>query len=1519
NSPLFGLFSENANRYEKDNFEEPDLTPKLNAPLNTHYFSYYKPITIDHTKVAGSGSLTDFPVLISILDSDLRFDVQPDGDDIAFSYEDTWLDHEIEVFDQGYSASEAQLIAWVKIPDLSSSIDTPIRMYYGNSTMSSQQNPSGLWADYEAVYHMNQDPSSSNILDSTANNYDLTAGPGFTSGDLVDGIFGKAIDMDRTSTQYFELTSGFSNPTNTLSLEMWIRPQSLGSYQHYFTADATNRHPRIRLTTTGAGNFSVSYQTENGVDYENANSPPDWRWFYFVTNWQGGVIGDMNIYLDGSLDGWDYNDAQLKGTATPWTGFTIGADLDHGDVVNGIFEEFRISGNLHGAGWVATEYNNQYDPSSFYSVGTEHLTVWEPPNAHYFTYFKLITIDNTKVSGIGGHINFPILISLLDEDLKYHAQPDGDDIAFATDGGWLNHEIEVFNQSYNGMYAQLLAWVQIPYLSTTENTTIAIYYGNSTMGSRESPSGAWGNKYRGVWHLNELTGGTDAIKDSTSYANDGTDVNNPIFGEIGVIQNSVGFDDTSNQRIQVPDDNSLDISTELTVEAWINPNVANQWMTIVSKMDGAWGGGSTSDYDIYIATDDLGNYYIGLTNPSNQIGEWGWTIPISVGEWQHFVFTYDSSTSIGEIYVNGSYMGNYDFGIGVLGTNSRPFYIGWNRGWTGETFDGLIDEVRISSAARSSDWINTEFDNQVNPQSFYTVSEEQLVSENPPNYQYYNYFKEITIDYTQVDGTNSHLNFPLLISLLDDDLRYDVQNDGADIVFSMDGKCLDHQVELFNQTYSGSKAQLIAWVRIPFLSTAQNTTIKMYYGNSSIVSRQNPTGVWDSGYVGVWHLNEDPSGTPPQMKDNTFPTSDGSTYGSMSSSNQVNGKIGGSIDFDGNNDYISIINNPELQITGELTVQIWFKADIIQNDYLFNKMGSSSTTYGWDISFDDNTPTDGWATFRYYDGVSTKEIGYEPITNGKWYHAVGVFKPSEYAKFFLNGTLVGSLTTGVAPSLFDPPIPIVLGRRSQGVTPYYDGIIDEARISNIARSEEWIVTEYNNQFNPNAFFSVGEENFSSPAVYLEAQVNAIDLYGNSVPNILISMYQGEQLIKRNITNINGSVRFTNIIQGSYNFTATISSNIGNFTELVNSTTQPILIDQGFQIINLTCNISRTIFNVLDVDGSPLESGWIIVGNGTDALQNCSITAIGQATFWWVNTTPSFYYNYTIYYQNLIYNPPLIKLKSDDIVTPNTVIPVIVNITTINFTVLTDSVPPAPISGVKLKFRVNDTNGLSIVNLTTDIDGKATLRWLNSSGINGNYSLQIEFFGEDVNFQITDWNTGFVKDTNFTVKNNLSLEIEVQITLSDYQTEIVSLNPNDLISVKWGTQIKLRTLFNVTKAGSSPWLVKPTYADSMIFQILIGGTLVQTGSFSREEGNDGRHEAEINTQLLESDTDYIVIISAHKSGFTIPSDLIMQLNVIENEIELKQSSNNDSTLTSYWLDEVNMTLNSYGKTSERFTI
>ncbi|MFX0031026.1 MAG: hypothetical protein ACFE8B_17560, partial [Candidatus Hermodarchaeota archaeon] len=241
----------------------------------------------------------------------------------------------------------------------------------------------------------------------------------------------------------------------------------------------------------------------------------------------------------------------------------------------------------------------------------------------------------------------------------------------------------------------------------------------------------------------------------------------------------------------------------------------------------------------------------------------------------------------------------------------------------------------------------------------------------------------------------------------------------------------------------------------------------------------------------------------------------------------------------------------------------------------------------------------------------------------------------------------------------------------------------------------------------------------------------------------------------------------------------------------------------------------------------------------------------------------------------------------------------------------------PVSGVKCILTAN-ISGESIVNLTTDNDGKALLRWLNSTGINGNYSLQLEFFGISRKFNMSSITQTLVMMANFTVSAKDEFNIYIEISLENYKTELISLNPTKYIASEWGSQLKLRILFNVSKAVGAEHLLGPTYSDIMTYEIFKGADLIQYGTMGAESGYIGTHFSIINTKKLESDTTYLIFISAQKSGYSIPQELLLQLNILKNNLVLNQSENDDSIPSVYWSDNIDLSLKAYGEISESFT-
>ncbi|MHA2100826.1 MAG: DUF2341 domain-containing protein, partial [Candidatus Kariarchaeaceae archaeon] len=1120
NSYLLSFYDCNENFNEEnigDNPKETDPIVSLRHPISADDFSYYKYITIDHTKVSGAANLFDFPLLISIFDSDLHDNTQPDGDDIAFSDEHQWLAHEIELFNQTYNTTHAQLIVWVCIPVLSHSEDTNIRMYYGNPSMDARENPNGVWDNnYKGVWHANELSGGSNaIKDSTLNaNHGTDYGsPTFDSSGAVDG----AIDFKgNLEDEYIELPNSASlngiTEGDYFTYEAWFTPDQIppgipADHNNHRYGVLIKKDPHQGIYYDRSQVFAMEHWLDiGGVPTVKSVSsgvfvPGN---YYHLVGVVSNLEGYLKLYVNGNLEA----ETNWTGGTTPWgyssQNLRIGIANPGASIyrwpADGKIDEVRVSDTIRTAGWIATEYNNQYNPDNFISVGNASKVY--VPNIYDFTYFKEIIIDHTKISGTSNLINFPVLVSLFDIDLHDKVQPDGDDIAFKNSTSWLFHEIELFNQNYNSTHAQLIVWINVPLLSPLEDTIIRMYYGNSTMKSQENSLGVWDSNYVGIWHLAESGDGTpNEYVDSSNYRNHGQGgEGNPSYIPTR-IDGTIGFgQDFSDHFIDCGNDTSLDIiENQISIQGWIKFPSTHPWMGPFNHK---------GFYDGYRIIFSGNSPYLRFQLHGDDYDLQA-SQALLTDMWHHVVTTYDGSTM--KIYMDGLQDVNtlaksdnilsalpYPFRIGHA---DHPEGVAWTYPWLGQ-----IDEVRVSKIARSPNWIQTEYNNQFNPNNFYSLGNEtEVIDEFPIDEAYFRYYKIIKIDHRRIFGSGGHSNFPLLISLLDPDLRFDVQSDGDDIAFSLGSIWLDHEIELFNQNFNGTHAELITWVRIPDLSTSLDTYIRMYYGNATMGSRQNPTGVWDSSYKGVWHLKE----TSGFTLDSTSYDENGIVTGTVI--RPSSGQVGDAYNYgaDGTFNVGDPIDDHLDFSTESFMVSMWMNVDTSTGDLQIPLYKGASSTIDPGYCF--STPITGNSLgFYIADGTSNEGSPSASIEFDSWIHIVGIVdRTNNLVRIFKNGTEVGTGTdiSGIL-SLADTQN---LDFQCAYPTHYFDGLLDEIRVLNQTRSKDWIKTEYYNQYDPNSFYSIGQEQGKVGILYSNLQVNTIDFFGNPTPNVNISIYNGTTL------------------------------------------------------------------------------------------------------------------------------------------------------------------------------------------------------------------------------------------------------------------------------------------------------------------------------------------------------------------------------------------------------------------------
>jgi len=357
-------------------------------------------------------------------------------------------------------------------------------------------------------------------------------------------------------------------------------------------------------------------------------------------------------------------------------------------------------------------------------------------------FLKEITIFSLDTHGIASDLlSFPVLVKVtLDSDNV--AQSDGGDILFMNFdfSTQLNHEIE----SYDSSTGDLVAWVNIPTLTETEDTIIYLLYGNTdpSFPNQWNIEAVWDENYKGVWHMAEdPTISTDGdcagigkeICDSTSNNNDLDDDNTPVAAT-GVMNGAVAFEHEDGDGLKGDDDSSLDIQGDITIEAWIFPSFfAHHNFTVLQKWRNSVpddGGqpyfvrfqASHSDHMIgrimvqFCATDAIDEAECDRSH-----GSYG---DIIVNEWNYITIMYDmgGDNNIRQ-YKEGDILMDTEHHLNGMYDSDRYFQIGLRGG--GQSFEGIIDEVRISNIARSVQWTKASYINQDNVLNFMSFDAEE--------------------------------------------------------------------------------------------------------------------------------------------------------------------------------------------------------------------------------------------------------------------------------------------------------------------------------------------------------------------------------------------------------------------------------------------------------------------------------------------------------------------------------------------------------------------------------------------------------------------------------------------------------------------------------------------------------------------------------------------------------------------------------------------------------------------------
>ncbi len=195
-----------------------------------------------------------------------------------------------------------------------------------------------------------------------------------------------------------------------------------------------------------------------------------------------------------------------------------------------------------------------------------------------------------------------------------------------------------------------------------------------------------------AYAFDEGTGST--VADSAASAGPGT-IEGATWTSSGKFGSALQFN--GGARVRVPDSNALDLTSAMTLEAWVYPTSSQSlWRTVVQK--------ETDSYLLH-ASSSAGGLVPATGGTFGGNGNWtAAPSAITVNTWTHLAATYDGSMI--RLYVNGLLVSSVTQ-TGSITPTSSPLTIGGNDPY-GEYFVGRIDDVRVYNRALTATDIQTD-------------------------------------------------------------------------------------------------------------------------------------------------------------------------------------------------------------------------------------------------------------------------------------------------------------------------------------------------------------------------------------------------------------------------------------------------------------------------------------------------------------------------------------------------------------------------------------------------------------------------------------------------------------------------------------------------------------------------------------------------------------------------------------------------------------------------------------------
>jgi len=624
------------------------------------------------------------------------------------------------------------------------------------------------------------------------------------------------------------------------------------------------------------------------------------------------------------------------------------------------------------------------------------------------------------------------------------------------------------------------------YWSIDETTGPLVYDKSGNGNDGMINDGGSGNPVS-YWTFDEQTG-------STAYdymgSNNGTLTNSPTWTSSGKVGGALQFDG-KNDWVSPTGALSTYISATVgTIEAWIKPMGAGvsrlyayQLPSVVNTSEGyLW-----ISQGINTAEQNLDRIWVGNYGTANQVG-----VTYTIGEWMHIVWVHTGGVLYA--YKNGVLVDS--IASGNTGGTTNTIYIGKcnesNRFW-----DGLIDDVRIYNYARGADQIKRDYSetyktkftsgkvggalqfdgkddyvdagSSANLDITSAITVEAWVKPNTNTGQIVSKRNStVGSSYQFLILSSGKARFSFWVSSSEkivDSLSTISLNTWSHLVGTYNGSVITFYINGVLDNTTVTSGSIDSYPTVSTRIGAVGSGFSTYYFNGLIdevriynraLSETEIRYHYNrGGPVAEWKFDE---GSGSTVYDSTNNNNDGTLYGAMATSTAdgsgwKTGKYGSALAFDGTNDYVNAGGNVPNNITNQLTAEAWvYRISIPQSTFIAGQVSPTLVDYDWGLYHSTN--------FIFYltnsVGTAASMTGTTVINNGQWYHLVGTYDGA-YLRLYVNGIAEGTpaIQTG---NVRDSGYNFLMG---DWFNRYFNGLIDDVRIYNYARTPDQIKQDYN--------------------------------------------------------------------------------------------------------------------------------------------------------------------------------------------------------------------------------------------------------------------------------------------------------------------------------------------------------------------------------------------------------------------------------------------------------------------------